>query len=204
MSEEWKVNHVRELQNLLQIVKYTDTASCSPFQLSYLTIMKDRFLLTSLPLVFSSSEIEWAKDDKEATYLSLFQNVALEGNFLSFDEGCTYGMCLDTLWPLCLEHQIYEKPHSKLQVKKLLSIPIVIPKNNEGQVLATSLTNYLFFNRNHIGKRGQECCILTLIPKCCTPEGGTYGICLNTLWPLFREHQIQAEPQSKRQVKKIR
>ena len=97
MSEEWKVNHVRELQNLLQIVKYTDPASCSSFQLSYLTIMKDRFLLTSLPLVFSSSEIEWAKDDKEATYLSLFQNVALEGNFLSFDEGCTYGMCLDTL-----------------------------------------------------------------------------------------------------------
>ena len=70
----------RESQYLLQIVKCTDTACCSPFQTSCLKIMKDRFLPPPLPVVFSSTGIEWAKDDKEAPYL--FQNVALKGNLL--------------------------------------------------------------------------------------------------------------------------
>ena len=38
-SEEWKANHVRESQHLLQIVKYTGKACCSPFQSSYLKLM---------------------------------------------------------------------------------------------------------------------------------------------------------------------
>ena len=37
---------------------------------------------TPLPVVSFSIGIEWAKDDKEGTYLSLFQNVALKGNLL--------------------------------------------------------------------------------------------------------------------------
>ena len=67
-----KANHVRQSQYLLQIVKCNDTACCSPFQSSYLKIMKDKFLPPPLPVTFSSTGIKWAKDDKEATYLSLF------------------------------------------------------------------------------------------------------------------------------------
>ena len=79
-SEEWKANHVRESQYLLQIVKCTDTACCSPFQSSYLKLMKHRFLPPPLPVVLSSTGIEWAKDDKEATYLPLFQKVTIYQN----------------------------------------------------------------------------------------------------------------------------
>ena len=81
-SEEWKANHVRESQYLLQIVKCTDKACCSPFLSSYLKIMKDRFLPPPLSVVYSSTGIKWAKDDKEASYLSLFQNIALNGSLL--------------------------------------------------------------------------------------------------------------------------
>ena len=44
--------------------------------------MKGRFFPPSLPVVFSSAGIKWSKYDKEATYLSLFQNVALNSNLL--------------------------------------------------------------------------------------------------------------------------
>ena len=69
--EEWKTNNARESQCLLQIVKCPDTVCCSSFQSLYLKIMKDRFLPPPVPVVYSSRGIEWAKDDKEATYLSL-------------------------------------------------------------------------------------------------------------------------------------
>ena len=42
----------------------------------------ERFLPPPLPVVYSSTGIEWAKDDKEASYLSLFQNIALNGSLL--------------------------------------------------------------------------------------------------------------------------
>ena len=67
--EEWKANHVRESQYILQTVKCTDTACCSPFQSSYLNITKDRFLSPPLPVIFSSAGIKWEKDGKESTYL---------------------------------------------------------------------------------------------------------------------------------------
>ena len=51
-SEEWKAKHVRESQYLLQIVKCTDAACCSPFQSSCLKIMKDRFLSSPLPVTY--------------------------------------------------------------------------------------------------------------------------------------------------------
>ena len=76
-SEEWRANHVRESQYFLQIVKCTDVACCSLFQSSYLKVIKDRFLPPPIPVVYSQNGIEWAKDDKEASYLSLFQNIAL-------------------------------------------------------------------------------------------------------------------------------
>ena len=38
-SEEWRANHVRQSQYLLQIVKCTDVACCSPFQSSYLKVI---------------------------------------------------------------------------------------------------------------------------------------------------------------------
>ena len=38
-------------------------SSCSPFQLPYINIMKDRFVPPHLPVVFSSTGMEWAKDD---------------------------------------------------------------------------------------------------------------------------------------------
>ena len=79
-SEEWRANHVRESQYLLQIVKCTDVACCSPFQSSYLKVIKDRFLPPPIPVVYSQNGIEWAKDDKEASYLSLFQNIALQAS----------------------------------------------------------------------------------------------------------------------------
>ena len=44
--------------------------------------MKVKFFPPSLPVVSSSTGIKWSKYDKEATYLSLFQNVALKGNLL--------------------------------------------------------------------------------------------------------------------------
>ena len=42
--EEWKSKHVRESQYFLQIVKCKDSKCCSPFRLSYLKVVKDRFL----------------------------------------------------------------------------------------------------------------------------------------------------------------
>ena len=82
-SEEWKAKYVRESQYLLQIVKCTDAACCSPFQSSYLKIMKDQFLPPPLPVTYEKKGgIEWAKDDKEAKYLSLFQNLALNARLI--------------------------------------------------------------------------------------------------------------------------
>ena len=51
-------------------MKWTDQTYCSPFQSSYLRVMKDRFLPPPIPVVYNSQAggIQWAKDDKEATY----------------------------------------------------------------------------------------------------------------------------------------
>ena len=101
--EEWKANHVHESPYFLQTVKCTDTASCSPFQSSYLKIMKDRFLPPRIHAVCSSTGIEWAKDDKKPTYLSLFQNVALKGNLFpkhvstKFPRGIPYDYSCPTM-----------------------------------------------------------------------------------------------------------
>ena len=79
-SEEWKANHVRESQYLLQLVSCTDIACCSPFESSYLNVIKERFL-PPLPVTRSSGNgLEWARKDKDATSLSLFQNITLKSS----------------------------------------------------------------------------------------------------------------------------
>ena len=53
-------------------MKSTNEACCSLFQSSYLKIVKDRFLPPPVPVLYSQNGvIEWAKDDKEASYLSM-------------------------------------------------------------------------------------------------------------------------------------
>ena len=71
-SEEWKACHVRQSQYFLQIVKCTDPKCCSSFQSSYLKVVPKRFLPPPLPVVHTRNGIEWAKDDKDATYLYLY------------------------------------------------------------------------------------------------------------------------------------
>ena len=74
-SEEWEVCHFRQLQYFLQIVKCADPKCCSSFQSSYLKVVLKRFLP---PDVHTCKGIEWAKDDKDATHLSLYQNISLQ------------------------------------------------------------------------------------------------------------------------------
>ena len=83
-SEEWKAIHVRESQYLLQIVKFTDQACCRPFESSYLKLIRNRFLPRPVTVIHNPDNggIKWAKDDKEAKYLSLFQNLAFGANLL--------------------------------------------------------------------------------------------------------------------------
>ena len=63
--------------------------------------MKDKFLPPPLPVVYSSTGIEWAKDDKEASYLSLFQNIALNGSLLPKHANTKFpkGVLYDYPWP---------------------------------------------------------------------------------------------------------
>ena len=41
-------------------------------------VVPKRFLPSPLPVVHTRNGIEWAKDDKDATYLSLYQNISLQ------------------------------------------------------------------------------------------------------------------------------
>ena len=78
VSEEWKAVHVRESHFFLQIVKCDDRKCCSPFQSSYRTLIRDRFLPPPIPLSQSVSGLKWAKSDSSgAIYLSLTQNLAM-------------------------------------------------------------------------------------------------------------------------------
>ena len=83
-SDEWKAIHLRKSQYLLQIVKFTDQACCRRFVSSYLKLIRNRFLPPPVPVIHNPDNggIKWAKDDKEAKYLSLFQNLAFGANLL--------------------------------------------------------------------------------------------------------------------------
>ena len=67
-SDEWKACRVQQWQYFLQIVKCTDPECCSSFQSSHLKVVLKRFLPPPLPVVHRRNGIEWAKDDKGATY----------------------------------------------------------------------------------------------------------------------------------------
>ena len=59
-------------------MKCTDPKCCSSFQSSYLKVVPKRFLPPPLPIVHTPNRIGWAKDEKDATYLSLYQNISLQ------------------------------------------------------------------------------------------------------------------------------
>ena len=77
-SEKWKACRVRQSQYFLQIVKCTDSKCCSSFQSSYLKVVPKLFLPAPLPVAHTHNGIQWAKDAKDATYLSLYQNISLQ------------------------------------------------------------------------------------------------------------------------------
>ena len=81
-SEEWKAGHVRQSQYFLQIVKCTDEKCCSRFQSSYLKVVPDRFLPPPIPVAHTLMGVEWVKDDKDAKYLSLYQNMSLRNTLM--------------------------------------------------------------------------------------------------------------------------
>ena len=62
-SEEWKVDHIRESQYFLQIVKCLYSNCCSSFRSSYLTVVKYRFLPPPVPVVQTKNGSKWAKDE---------------------------------------------------------------------------------------------------------------------------------------------
>ena len=78
-SEEWKSKDVRESQYFLQIVKCKDSKCCSPFRSSYLKVVKNRFRPPPFSVTrTTTSGVKWVKQDVDAHYLSLTQNLALK------------------------------------------------------------------------------------------------------------------------------
>lgn len=75
--------HVRQSQYFLQTVNCSDEKCCSCFQSSYLKVVPERFLPPPTPVIHTRNGIEWAKDDKDATYLSLCQNISLRYTLMS-------------------------------------------------------------------------------------------------------------------------
>ena len=92
-SEEWEACRVRQSQYFLEC---TDPKCSSSFQSSYLKVVPKRFLPPPLPVVHTRHGTEWAKDDKDATYLSLYQNISLENALMpaqatkKFPKGIAY------------------------------------------------------------------------------------------------------------------
>ena len=64
-------------------MKCKDPKCCSSFQSSYLKVVPKRFLPPPLPVVHTRNEIEWAKDDKDPTYLSLYQSISLQNALMT-------------------------------------------------------------------------------------------------------------------------
>ena len=103
-SKEFKANHVCQSQYLLPILKRTDAACCSQFQLSYLKIKKGKFLPPLLPAIFSSTDSQ-KMASKLHTYpfskishlkITFYLNISVrifQGAFLTIilPEGCTHG-----------------------------------------------------------------------------------------------------------------
>ena len=97
--EEWKACHIWQSQYFLHIVKCTGINSCSSFQSSYLKAVPKRFLPSPLPVTHTRNGIESAKDDKDATYLTLFRRISLQNALVysqatnKFPKGIPYNYC---------------------------------------------------------------------------------------------------------------
>ena len=76
-SEEWKACHVRQSQYFPLIVNCSDENCCTRFKSSYLKVVPERFLPPPIPILHTINGVECAKDDKDATHLSLYQNISL-------------------------------------------------------------------------------------------------------------------------------
>ena len=72
-SEEWKTCHSTMAIYLTNCEMYR-----SKMLLELSINIPKRFLPPPLPVVHARNEIELAKDDKDATYLSLYQNISLQ------------------------------------------------------------------------------------------------------------------------------
>ena len=97
--EEWKACHIWQSQYFLQIVKCTGINSCSSFQSSCLKVVPERFLPSPLPVIHTRNGIESAKDDKDATYLTLYRSISLQNALMyaqatnKFPKGIPYNYC---------------------------------------------------------------------------------------------------------------
>ena len=102
-AEEWKACHIRQLLYFSQIVKCTNVKCCSSFQSSYLKVVPKRFLPPPLPVVHTRKGIEWAKDEKDATYLFLYQNIFFQNSLIpaqatkKFPKGIPYNYCCSSV-----------------------------------------------------------------------------------------------------------
>ena len=145
-SEEWKSKHVRESQNFLQIVKCKDSKCCSPFRSSYLKIVKDRFLPPPISVRgTTTSGLKGIKQDINAHYLSLTQNLALKAQLgvtalNNFPKGILYGYsCLaaENIMErqLCSKCGLYLAPikevslHEQMRQKQKTSL--IFPLNHQ-------------------------------------------------------------------------
>ena len=81
MSEEWKSVDVQQAQYCLQIVKCNNIQCCLPFRSGYLTVVKDRFLPSPIPVIQTTSGLKRAQIDAGggAKYNTLHQNLAMNG-----------------------------------------------------------------------------------------------------------------------------
>ena len=69
-------------------MKCTYPKCCSSFQSSYLKLVPKRFLPPPLPVVHTRNGIELGKDDKDANYLSVYQNISLQNALIPYDYFC--------------------------------------------------------------------------------------------------------------------
>ena len=142
-SEEWKACHVRQSQYFLQIVKCTDKKCCSSFKSSYLKLVPQRFLPPPLPITHTANGIEWAKDDKDATYLSLYQNMVLRSTLTTdrikkkYPKGVPYDFSCPVLSQDVIKQRICQHFGlylSSLKAKSLHITSCRIDKNNHDEI----------------------------------------------------------------------
>ena len=87
----------------LEIVKCRDLKCCWSFQSSYLKVVPKRFLPPPLLVAHTRKGIEWAKDEKDATYLFLYQNIFFQNSLIpaqatkKFPKGIPYNYCCSSV-----------------------------------------------------------------------------------------------------------